>query len=45
VVRGGAWGVGSPALLTSATRSRFAPNSEAAGLGLRCAISADRIDR
>ncbi len=45
VVRGGAWGVGSPALLTSATRSRFAPTSEAAGLGFRCAISADRVDR
>lgn len=44
VARGGAWGVSDAHLLTGASRSRFAPGSESAGLGLRCAISADQVD-
>ncbi|HEC22830.1 MAG TPA: hypothetical protein ENI95_07925 [Chloroflexi bacterium] len=44
VVRGGSWGIGSPALLRATTRSRFSPDSENAGLGVRCAISADDLN-
>jgi formylglycine-generating enzyme required for sulfatase activity len=43
VVRGGAWGVGRD-LLRSTVRSRFSPDLFAAGLGLRCAVSADAVN-
>ena len=43
VVRGGAWGVGRD-LLRSTARSRFSPDLFGAGLGLRCAVSADAVN-
>ncbi|MEJ2148950.1 MAG: MFS transporter [Chloroflexota bacterium] len=45
VVRGGSWGIGSPALLTATLRSSFAPSSQSAGLGFRCAIAASAVTR
>jgi formylglycine-generating enzyme required for sulfatase activity len=45
VVRGGAWGVGSSQLLLSAVRSRFEPDAAGPGIGFRCALSAEVVDR
>jgi formylglycine-generating enzyme required for sulfatase activity len=41
VVRGGAWGINDTRLFTCTARSRFAPTSISAGLGFRCAQSAE----
>lgn len=45
VARGGSWGVGQASLLTVTVRSRFAPETESAGLGFRCAVSASQIEQ
>lgn len=44
VVRGGAWGVANPALFDARFRSKFSPDLQGLGIGLRCAIPADQVN-